>query len=70
MQAGKSEQVLTVKDLTPTILDFANIQQPGIEFHGHTVLPMQGMSMKPYLTGEQKNVHVDDYRVRHGADGT
>lgn len=61
VQPGRSEQVLTVKDLTPTILDFANIRQPGIEFHGHTVLPMQGMSMKPYLTGERKRVHVDDY---------
>ncbi len=61
VQPGKAEQILTVKDFTPTILDFAGIHQPGIEFHGQTVLPMQGMSMKPWLTGERKRVHVDDY---------
>ncbi|WP_205986692.1 arylsulfatase [Paraburkholderia sp. Ac-20340] len=61
IQPGKAEQMLTVKDFTPTILDFAGIRQPGIEFHGQTVLPMQGMSMKPWLTGERKRVHVADY---------
>jgi arylsulfatase A-like enzyme len=61
VKPGKSEQVLTVKDVAPTILDFAGIKQPGIEFRGRTVLPIQGMSMKPYLLGERKQVHNNTY---------
>jgi arylsulfatase len=61
IQPGISDQVLTVKDVTPTILDFAGIRQPGIQFRGRTVLPIQGMSMKPYLLGERKRVHNDSY---------
>ena len=61
VKPGKSEQVLTVKDVAPTILDFAGVKQPGIEFRGRTVLPIQGMSMKPYLLGERKQVHNNTY---------
>lgn len=63
IKPGKSDTVVTAMDILPTILDAAGVKQPGIEFHGKTVMPIKGMSMLPYLAGKASTVHNPDYTV-------
>ena len=47
----------TVKDVMPTLLEFAGIEYPGAgEFRGRAVVPMQGRSMVPLLTGASDTI--------------
>lgn len=57
---GWEESFVTVKDVMPTILDLAGIAHPadqGSLYNGREVLPMQGKSMWPLLSGEAPSVH-------------
>lgn len=57
---GWSRDFVTVKDIMPTLLDVAHIAHPtesGGTYKGREVLPMQGRSMWPYLTGQTDSVH-------------
>ena len=57
----RSEALLTVKDIMPTFLEWANVDHPDT-FRGRTVAPLQGRSLTPLLTGEQSTIHKpDDY---------
>ncbi len=47
----------TVKDVLPTLLDFAGIEHPGAgKFQGREVVAMQGRSMTPLLTGKSDTI--------------
>ena len=61
--AAMNDSITTVKDVMPTLLDFAGIEHPGAGlFQGREVLAMQGRSMAPILTGERESVRApDDY---------
>ena len=41
---------LSVRDVTPTLLDFAGIEHPGNTFEGKEIHPMQGDSFRPLLS--------------------
>jgi arylsulfatase len=47
--------LLSVTDVAPTLLDLAGSQQPAT-FAGHAILPFQGHSLVPVLTGSQTEV--------------
>lgn len=47
--------LLSVTDVAPTLLDLAGLQQPAT-FAGHAILPFQGHSLVPVLTGGQTEV--------------
>ena len=51
----------TVKDIAPTLLDFAGISHPGTQYKGRSVQPMQGESMRALLNMQSSQVHPDDY---------
>ena len=53
----------SVKDILPTLLDAAGIANHGTSFRGREVVPMEGVSMLPMLTGESHTVHGDAYRM-------
>ncbi len=56
--AGKiSNQFISVKDLAPTILDYAGVQHPGTTFDGRNIYPMDGTSMLGFLSGERAYTH-------------
>lgn len=57
VKRGKSSQVVTVRDILPTLLDVAGTKHPGIAYQGRTVLPAQGTSIFPFLTGDDGTVH-------------
>jgi len=46
-----------VKDLPMTILEIAGVEHPGTEYKGKTVFKPSGLSMVPYLNGQQDEVH-------------
>jgi arylsulfatase len=54
---GKSSAIVTVRDILPTLLDVAGTKHPGISYQGRTVLPVQGTSILPFLTGADTTVH-------------
>lgn len=50
----------TVMDIMPTFLALAGTQHPGTQFQGREILPIQGKSLLPLLTGESNEVHTSD----------
>lgn len=52
-----------VTDITPTFLDYANVQQPvpGSTYNGTEVYPIMGKSIRPLLNGSADEIHgIDD----------
>jgi len=58
--SGRGEEMVTVMDVMPTILDLAGIKHPGLVYRDHNVMPMKGMSMLPWLEGRAERVHNPD----------
>ncbi len=56
-------ELATVMDVMPTLLELAGAAHPaegGGRYRGREVLPMQGRSLWPVLTGEAASVHGDE----------
>ena len=47
-------------DLTPTILDYANVPQAGSTYEGREVHPIMGKSIRPLLNGSAEVIHGPD----------
>ena len=54
-----SQSFVHVLDVAPTILELAGVSYPK-NYAGNDVLPLQGASVVPYLTGKQEFVHAPD----------
>jgi len=50
-------ELLSVKDITPTLLELAGVQHPGDSYRGKNVEPMTGISMLPVLSGSRVSVN-------------
>jgi len=50
----------TVLDITPTILDYANVEHPGNFYDGREVHTMLGKSLKPLFDGETDRIYAED----------
>jgi arylsulfatase len=46
------DEFVFVKDITPTILEIADVRHPGNEYQGRPIEPMTGQSFLPILRGE------------------
>jgi arylsulfatase len=58
VEAGsRSDGVATVRDLLPTFLAIARAQPPGTTYRGMPVVPIEGASLLPMLTGEAAEAH-------------
>jgi len=55
-----NNEFISVKDLAPTILDFARIQHPDTVFNGRKIYPMDGVSLTGWLTGKREYAHKSD----------
>jgi arylsulfatase len=53
-----SDAFLTVRDVLPTFLELAGTSHPGATYRGKHVLPVQGVSFLPLVTGEAVQVHA------------
>ncbi|MCY4153828.1 MAG: arylsulfatase [Gammaproteobacteria bacterium] len=55
--ATMNDSIITVKDIMPTLLEFAGIEHPGAgTFQGRQVQAMQGRSLLPLLTGARATI--------------
>ncbi len=50
----------SLKDIVPTMLDLAGIDDPGTQYLGHDVAPIEGVSLVPALRGEAAEAHAAD----------
>ena len=55
-----SAALTSLLDVAPTILAEAGIPDPGSEYQGHPVAPLEGVSMLPVLLGQATQVHNDE----------
>lgn len=46
---GRRDELVSVRDLMPTLLQFADVNTPGIEYAGRPIYPLQGESLAPIL---------------------
>ena len=60
-KGGIRNELLSVKDITPTLLELAGVQHPGESYKGKNIEPMTGISMLPVLSGDELTV---DYSKR------
>lgn len=52
-QGKKLDQLVSVKDFAPTLLELAGVKHPGQQYKGRDVVPMTGTSIIPLLKGEK-----------------
>ena len=51
----------TVMDIAPTFLQMAGVQHPAPTYKGREVVDMRGLSMVPWLCGQSKAIHGDQF---------
>ena len=56
----KTDIFVSSKEITPTILDFANVQHPETLYDGRAIHSMLGKSLVPLLEGKTIQVYADD----------
>ena len=56
---GRKDEVVTMRDIAPTLLELAEVTHPGNRYNGRTVHAMSGRSALPYLQGRADDVHGD-----------
>lgn len=54
------KELLSVRDITPTLLDLAEVDHPAPAFKGRDVAEMTGSSLLPMLKGEAERAHDED----------
>ncbi|MCP4382582.1 MAG: arylsulfatase [Hyphomicrobiales bacterium] len=54
-----NKSFLHIRDIMPTILDAAGIEQPNRRFAGRSVQPIQGTSVLPMLTGSEAGTRAN-----------
>jgi arylsulfatase len=57
---GLKDQIVTVRDIAPTILKLADVDHPGDSYKGRDLVPVTGKSALSYLRGNSHSVHDDD----------
>ena len=57
---GMKDAIVTVRDITSTILDLAGVEKPDGNYDGRTVHRMTGTSLLDYLGGRSETVHGDE----------
>lgn len=60
---AQNNEFVSVKDITPTILDITDTAQPGTSYKGREVTPIEGISLLPALQGESQAVSDMDRSV-------
>jgi len=56
----RTNSILHVMDVMPTLMDLADIHHPGFNYRGREVVEMKGRSMLPLLQGKTSHIHGKD----------
>lgn len=57
--ASRTDAFASVKDLVPTILDYAGVPNPGSNYKGRPIHPIEGKSMRPLWEGHSNSIYSD-----------
>jgi arylsulfatase A-like enzyme len=60
---GRNDAFVSVKDVVPTLLEYAGVDQPGPSYRGREVATIEGESMAPLLNGTDSRVHDEHYTM-------
>ncbi|KAJ3496911.1 hypothetical protein NLG97_g2314 [Lecanicillium saksenae] len=58
---GTTDIFSTIMDIAPTCLEMAGVSHPAPSYKGREIVGMRGKSMVPWLKGESKTVHGNDF---------
>ena len=58
--SGMKDAIVTVRDISSTILELAGVEKPDGSYDGRTVHRMTGTSLLDYLSGQSETVHGDE----------
>jgi arylsulfatase len=50
-------------DITPTLLEFAGVSHPGNTYNGKSIYPLEGSSLKSFLSGHEATPHKENHVV-------
>lgn len=70
LDSGQSKAFTSVKDVTPTLLEYAGIEHPGSTYKGREIYPMTGRSMRPLWEGYSDRIHPKDEPIVFETFGT
>lgn len=59
MRGKKSNAFLVATDIPATILDAAGVVHPGNQYDGRDILPIEGRSALPIITGNAESIHQE-----------
>lgn len=59
-RTGRSNEPITVRDITPTLLEIAGVDVPDGNYQGKPVLPISGKSALSFLEGRDPSVHGNE----------
>lgn len=57
---GRTNETITVRDITPTLLELAGVDVPEGTYNGRPILPISGKSALRFLQGESHTVHGEE----------
>ncbi|WAC00073.1 arylsulfatase [Pseudomonas putida] len=60
IKAGRSDEMASVRDIMPTLLQLAGAPMPGISYRDRAIVPPQGTSALDYLQGKDTRIHAHD----------
>jgi arylsulfatase len=69
-QGKKSNTFAFIKDLAPTILEFAGVEYKGNSYNGKAINPITGTSMVKTLKGESDKVHPETETIGYELAGS
>ncbi|HWY24214.1 MAG TPA: arylsulfatase [Nevskia sp.] len=55
-----SAALASLLDVAPTVLAAAGIPDPGAQYQGHAVAPLEGLSLLPVLNGQRSQIYGQD----------
>ncbi|WP_435169078.1 arylsulfatase [Falsirhodobacter sp. 1013] len=67
--ARHTDALASVIDVTPTLLDLAGVEHPGIRFDRRDILPMEGASMAGFLRGDTRVLNPEGHVVAFESAG-
>jgi arylsulfatase len=56
----QSAALSSLLDVAPTILAAAGVPDPGAQYQGHAVAPLEGLSLLPVLNGQRTQIYGQD----------
>jgi len=62
-QGIRNDEVVSVMDVMPTLLELSGVSHPGTKYKDRDVAEMKGESMLSVLQGRADSVHADDYVI-------